>query len=276
MEKLHNLIAFILIITFSTAANAQSEIENVKKLNSAFDKASLSGDLQFFENTLAPDFVSYQPDGSKVTRAQVLERIKMEKEKPSYKLLNVRSEDVNVKMDGNLAFVTGLWNSSTSGLEADASPHNDTGFYTAAFENRDGKWMLISDHSTEKAHTPEELMPSLQIASNDFEKAIATQDSKLFDSLLSDEFTSVNENGKMRSKAEEIAQFKSPELKITSVKSEEKKFRIHRSTAVETGVFNVSGTFKGKPFTEKGRYTSTWFYHNGKWVLASDHTSLIN
>ena len=118
-------------------------------------------------------------------------------------------------------------------------------------------------------------MPSLKQASDNYDNAISTQDARMFDSLLSAEFTFVNEHGKMRNKAEEIEQIKSADLKITSVKSEDKKFRIHRSTAVETGVFTVSGTYKGKPFTDKGRYTSTWFYSNGKWQLASDHTSII-
>lgn len=276
MKNINSLMIFILIIAFNTFVQAQkTDIDNVLKLNSDFDKASLNGDVPFFERTLAPEFISYQPDGSKSTRAEVLERLKKEKEKPSFKFLSIKSDDVKVKMDGNLAYVTGLWKASTKGLDAASLPHNDTGFYTAAFEKRDGKWMLISDHSTEKVHTPEELMPSLRQASDDFDKAIGTQDARLFGALLSEEFTSVNSEGKVSTKAEEIAQINSPDLKITSIKSEDKKFRIHRSTAVETGRFHVTGTFKGKAFSDTGRYTSTWFYSNGKWMLASDHTSLI-
>ncbi len=276
MKNFAKIVTLFSVIVFTTLLHAQkNDIDVVLKLNADFDKASLNGDLPFFENTLAPDFVSYHPDGSKVTRAEVLERIRKEKEKPSYKLLSVKSDDVKVKMDGNLAYVTGLWHASTSGLEADAAPHNDTGFYSAMFEKRNGKWMIVSDHSTEKTHTSDELMSSLKKASDNYDKAISTQDARMFDSLLSAEFTFVNEHGKMRNKAEEIEQIKSADLKITSVKSEDKKFRIHRSTAVETCVFTVSGTYKGKAFTDRGRYTSTWFYSNGKWQLASDHTSLI-
>lgn len=143
------------------------------------------------------------------------------------------------------------------------------------FEKRNGDWQLISEHVTEKVHTAAELEPSLRQASEDFDRAIRTKDVNMYIELLSDEFVSITEDGKVNSKSDEIAQITSPDLVISSVKADEKKFRIHRSTAVETGRYNVTGSYKGKVFTETGRYTSTWFYSDGKWRLVSDHNSII-
>ncbi len=67
----------------------------------------------------------------------------------------------------------------------------------------------------------------------------------------------------------------STDLVLTSSNADDKKFRIYRNTAVETGRFSVAGTYKGKAFSETGRYTSTWIYRDGKWKMAADHTSNI-
>ncbi len=97
----------------------------------------------------------------------------------------------------------------------------------------------------------------------------------MFEKLLADDFTHTNEVGQVRNKKDEIAHTTSPDVVFTSNKADDKKFRIHRSSAVETGRYTATGTYKGKPFSETGRYTTTWFYKNGKWQMAADHASII-
>ena len=72
-----------------------------------------------------------------------------------------------------------------------------------------------------------------------------------------------------------MAQLGSSDLVISSLTTSDKKFKIHRSTALETGIFDVKGLFKKEAFAEKGRYSSVWFYSGGKWLLASDHSTTI-
>jgi hypothetical protein len=67
----------------------------------------------------------------------------------------------------------------------------------------------------------------------------------------------------------------SPDLVFTSGKGDDKKFRIHRHSAVETGRYTATGTYKGKPFSIIERYTATWIFKNGKWQMAADHASVI-
>ncbi len=52
-------------------------------------------------------------------------------------------------------------------MEADAVPHTDQGRYTVVYEKRDGRWLLITHHATQKTHTLEELEPELRKASDD-------------------------------------------------------------------------------------------------------------
>mgnify|MGYP006194204789 FL=1 len=67
----------------------------------------------------------------------------------------------------------------------------------------------------------------------------------------------------------------SPDLVILTSKTDDKIFRLYRNTAVETGRFTATGSYEGKPFSEVGRYTTTWVYRDGKWKIVADHTSLI-
>ncbi len=266
------LIAFTAATTFAQNTKAEQE---VLKVNSDYDKAILEGDISFHEKLLAPEYVSYNPDGSSRNRSEVLEGLKKQKTAPTFKTSAVTSNDVKVKVSGNLAVVTGGWKATSSSMEADAVPHTDLGRYTVVFEKRNGRWLLLSDHATEKIHTPEELEPDLRKASDDFDKAFETKNAAMFEKLLADDFTHTNETGRVTNKKDEIANMTSPDLVFTTSKAEDKKFRIHRNSAVETGRYTATGTNKGEPFSESGRYTSSWFYKNGKWQMAADHISVI-
>ncbi len=50
---------------------------------------------------------------------------------------------------------------------------------------------------------------------------------------------------------------------------------IGNNAAIETGIFKVKGTSKGKPFDETERYTTIWVWHGGQWKIGGDHTSVI-
>lgn len=266
------LIAFTTATTFAQNTKAEQE---VLKVNSDYDKAILAGDLAFHEKLLAPEFISYDPDGSFKNRTQVLERIKKQKAAPTFKTSAATSNDVKVKVSGNLAVVTGGWKTTSSSIEADAVSHTNQGRYTVVYEKRNGHWLLITDHATQKIRTPEELEPELRKASDDFDKAFEAKNAATFEKLLADDFTHTNENGRVTNKKDEIANITSPDLVLTSNKTDDKKFRIHRNSAVETGRYTATGTYKGKPFSETARYTTTWFYKNGKWQIAADHASII-
>ena len=269
------ILFFIIACASITYAQNTKAEQEVLKINSDYDKAILAGDLAFHEKLLAPEFISYDPDGSLKNRTQVLERIKKQKAAPTFKPIAVTSNDVKVKVSGNLAVVTGESKNTSSSMEADAVPHTNQGRYTVVFEKRDGRWLLISDHATQKTHTPEELEPELRKASDEFDKAFETKNTAMFEKLLADDYIHTNVNGQVRNRKDQIANMISPNLVFTSNKADDKKFRIYRNSAVETGRYTATGTYKGKPFSETGRYTSTWFYRNGKWQMAADHASII-
>ncbi len=274
MKKL--FVTTLLAVTCTSASFAQSKEEKeVLKVNEAYEEAMRKGDFDAQEKYLAPGYVGYFPDGSSENRAQVTEYFRKQKTNPSYKLVSMVSDDVKVKVSGNLAVVTGAWKSTTQRNEEGASPHSDKGRYTAIYEKQNGKWMLVSDHVTERPHTPEEMEPELRKASEDYDRAMTSRSSAMFEKLLADDYMHTNEKADTRNKAEDIKNMTSPDLVITSAKASDKKFRIYRNAAVETGRYDVSGSYKGTPFSEAGRYTTTWIYKDGKWQIAADHTSAL-
>lgn len=268
-------LAGLLVFSFACVfAQTSADEKEVLKINDAFDEAIKNGDVAFYERLLAPDYVSYGPDGSMKNRSQVLEEVKQQKTSPAYRFSKLGSDDEKVKVSGDLAVVTAKWNATTQSIEDDES-HDDTGHYLSVYEKRDGRWQLISEMESEKPHTPEELEPALKEASNKYDEAIKKGDSIAFKKLLAEDYLSTNAQGEIHSREQDIAFMFDPDLKMENISTEDKKFRVYRNFAVETGQYNVNGTYKGEEFTESGRYTSTWRYKDGKWKMVADHTSDI-
>jgi uncharacterized protein (TIGR02246 family) len=260
----------------ATALFAQTKEEKeVLKVNEAYEAAMAKGDYDAQEKVLSPNYVTYLPDGSFEGRAQVAEYFKKQKTSPTYKMISMVSDDVKAKVSGNLAVVTGAWKATTKTTDAEAQPHQDAGRYTAIFEKQNGTWLLLSDHVTEKPHTPEEMEPDLRKASDTYDRAMLARDAAMFEKLLADDFMYTSNKGKTSNKQEEINNMTTADLAISSAKASDKKFRIYRNAAVETGRYDVTGTYKGTPFTESGRYTTTWIYKDGKWRIVADHTSVL-
>jgi len=125
--------------------------------------------------------------------------------------------------------------------------------------------------------TPAELEAEVTKASRALDEAWTKQDGAALALLLADEFICTNE-GKVHNKTQEIAHLKSADLKmeLAAANDAERRIRIYGATAVETGSFTFRGTFKGKPFSEYGRYTTTWIKRDERWQMVADHISSIN
>ena len=94
-------------------------------------------------------------------------------------------------------------------------------------------------------------------------------------SMFADSFISTSTEGKVRTKADLLAQIKSGETKYQASKVDDMKVYLYGDTAI------VSGRWKGK-FTEKGkaidsteRFTDTFVRQNGQWkCVASQGTTI--
>lgn len=279
MKNFKLFCLFILTIAFSNCSenkNSGNDEQEVRDLIARYDEAAMKNDIGFFETNLASDYQTANAGGGFENKEYVLKYMKEEMEKPTYKLVSLKSDSVQVLFLGNAAVVSGKWLSTTQALD-DPNPvmHDDEGRYTSILEKRDGKWMMVREHVTEKEHDKNKLEEELKAASESYDKGLISKDKALFEGLFADDYTSTGRGGKLNNKEEDITDIMSPDLVFLTSKTDDKNFRIYRNTAVETGRFTSAGSYKGEPFSEVGRYTTTWVYRDGKWKIVADHTSLI-
>ena len=276
MKKLTTI--WLLIIVSATATFAQSKDEQeILKIHSSLEQAFLKKDAAVFERVFADDYVYSNSYGKMFNRAQGLEDLRKEWTNTNYKILTSTSDDLKVKVSGNMALITGNWTSTTVPPDdANAEPHKDTGRYTGVYEKRNGKWLLVAEHFSEAQHDRKLMEQQVLKAGQEYGRIIKNQDATAIERILADEYTYTNEKGKVKNKAEDIAGYKTPaKFEIFDI-TDQKVRVIGNNAAIETGSVRFKGTDKdGKPFDGSERYTTTWVWRGGRWQVAADHTSEI-
>jgi hypothetical protein len=273
--KLITLFTCSLLI-FSCSQNSSNDEQEIKDLLAQYDQATVDNNIAFFEKTLAADYEIFTPDGGTSNKAKALKEMNEDKDNPAYTMDYLKSDSIKVNVSGTMAVATGKWLSRYT-LNNNLKPltHDDEGRYTSILEKRDGKWIMVTEHISEKPHNKQVLETQLKAASDGYDQGLLTKDRALFEGLFADDYTSTGRSGKISNKEEDINQMTSSDILFLTAKTEDKNFRIYGNTAVETGRFSDTGTFKGKPFSETGRYTTTWIYRDGKWKIVADHTSAL-
>jgi ketosteroid isomerase-like protein len=270
------LLLFAFLGICSCSKNNENEEQDIRNLITQYDQAILENNVDFFESILASDYKILTEGGGIQYRDDVLKEMRSEKEKPTYIISSISSDSLDVKLNGDIAIVTGRWLSGTKTIEnPNEEAHNDVGRYTVIFERQNNQWKVISEHISEKPHDKTLLETQLKKASEDYDMALMSKDFKLYNSLFADNYTSTNEFGEVKNAKEHIADMSNPKLLFTKINTTDKNFRLYRNTAVETGKYESEGTFNGKIFMDSGRYTATWVYRDGSWRLVAEHSSKL-
>jgi ketosteroid isomerase-like protein len=122
-----------------------------------------------------------------------------------------------------------------------------------------------------KANTAEEAVIA---AENQITKAQQTNNVELQAPLLADKYVSTDQDGTVIvGKEANLADAKL--ATYSSMELTDLKVTMFGDTAIATGTFADKGTYKGKPFNHRGRFTDTWVRLNGKWLCVATHASLI-
>ena len=277
MKKLLTITLITIFSTFAAFAQDGKAEQEILKFNAQYEQAIFNRDTAFFERVLADDYTFSTEVGKTENRAQVLEWLRKDKEKPTHKLISLKNEDAKAKVMGNTAVLTGTWIATTTPIADDkAEQHTDKGRYTVVLEKRSGNWMVVAEHISEQQHDRKLMEQQVLKAGQEYGRIIKTQDAAGIERILADEYTYTNERGKVKNKAEDVAGYKTPaKFEIFDI-TDQKVRIIGNNTAVETGAVRFKGADKdGKPFDGSERYTTTWVWRDGRWQVAADHTSEI-
>jgi ketosteroid isomerase-like protein len=282
-EKMKKLIMAGTLVLLSVAMSlAQTNDEKaILQLIEDYDKAYLNYDLTFVERVWADKYLISTETGEKADRAKSLEQIRKEKEDPApkYKMLSYASKNDFLHVTGNTAVVSGTWKGgSVPSNQLDSEPHIDTGRYTMFLEKRRGKWLVVAEHFSESPHDRKMMEAAILKRASEYNNLITKGEVAAIEQFLDDDYLYTDDNGVVRNKAEDLANYKNRQSKIESSETLDQKIRIiGNSAAVETATFRVTGKDKeGKSFVENERYTTTWVWRNGNWKIIADHTSKIS
>lgn len=104
-------------------------------------------------------------------------------------------------------------------------------------------------------------------------QALLRADTTTLSRLVADEFIEISRLGKLRTRADNIREIASGDLRITSVKYDSLTVRIYGDVAILRGVAYNTGTFFGTPFSGALRYTRIFVRRDGRWqAVAMQHT----
>jgi hypothetical protein len=93
--------------------------------------------------------------------------------------------------------------------------------------------------------------------------------------IVGDEFFEISRLGQVRTKADNIRDIASGDLRLLSVKYDSLAVRIYGDVAVLRGIADNAGTFRGFPFTGKIRYMRIFIRRDGRWqAVAMQQTPL--
>lgn len=277
-KKTITIAALIIISALAVFAQTSKDEQEILKIHNGLDQAFVKNDIAVFERVFADDYVLSGAYGKTMNRTETLEDLRKEWANTNYKVVAATSDNLKVKVSGNVAFVMGNWTSMMSPRsDANAEPHKDTGRYTGIYEKRGGKWTLVAEHWSEAQHDKKMMEAQVLKMGQEYGKMIQRGSQAEIERILADEYLYTNEKGEVKNKAKDVAGYKDRKSKLESVETTDQKVRVvGNNTAIETGTFRVKGTDKdGKPFEETERYTTVWVWRDMRWQIAADHTSAV-
>ena len=95
-------------------------------------------------------------------------------------------------------------------------------------------------------------------------QAYVSKDPKALERILDDAFVNVDSDGILQTKAEVIAEVRTST--VVQFLTESMVVHLHGNTALVTGIFQLKGVDRGKPYAQRERFVDTWFHKNGQWV----------
>jgi hypothetical protein len=96
-------------------------------------------------------------------------------------------------------------------------------------------------------------------------EALLRADTVALSRMLAAEFQEISRLGLVRTRADNIRDISTGDLKLLTVKYDSLAVRIYGNVAVLTGIADNTGQFRGFPFSGKIRYTRVFVRRDGRW-----------
>ena len=100
-------------------------------------------------------------------------------------------------------------------------------------------------------------------------EALLHADTAALSRLIGDEFVEISRLGTLRTKADNLRDIASGDLRLTSIHYEDTKVRVYGDVALLTAIADNTGLFRSMPFSGKIRYMRVFVRRDGRWVAVA-------
>lgn len=95
--------------------------------------------------------------------------------------------------------------------------------------------------------------------------ALLKADTTALAKLVADDFVEISRLGALRTKADNLRDISSGDLKLLTVKYDSTNVRVYGDVAVLRAIANNTGLFHGNPFAGRIWYTRVFVWRDGRW-----------
>lgn len=124
-----------------------------------------------------------------------------------------------------------------------------------------GLLLACAAYAADSAHTAEGVRAA-ELARAD---ALLKADTTALSRLVADDFVEISRLGTLRTKADNIRDITSGDLKLLTVKYDSTNVRVYGDVAVLRAIANNTGMFHGQPFAGRIWYTRVFVWKGGRW-----------
>jgi ketosteroid isomerase-like protein len=123
---------------------------------------------------------------------------------------------------------------------------------------------------------PEATRSALLALEKEWDDAIVRKDMAVLERILDPGFLFIDVDGTVTRRSALLAGIRSPKLVIEPFVTRDVEVRVYGSTAVLTGWFEQKGSYDGRRFTLRQRYTDVYVRVGSRWVVVSAHASTLS
>jgi ketosteroid isomerase-like protein len=256
-------------VTDTTSNTLDSVKDTLIRIEHEWGNAMIKGDVAAFSRCVAHEWVLTYSDGSIVTKPMA----QTDLSEGALKIESFRLDDVNVRVYGDAAIVSGLITEKSKFRDKDTSGRRR---FTDVFVKREGRWQAVASHESDVSVEPATRVQSGDVAKvlmaleNAWVDALVKADTAKLDEILVDTYADT-EDMHQSDKQATLAVLKSGDLKFKSIKLSNMKVYAFDNAAVVTGMAAQDGTFKGHPIEPKLVFTDTFVLQNGMWKAVASH-----
>lgn len=117
--------------------------------------------------------------------------------------------------------------------------------------------------------------PRLRTLERDLNRAITQRDVPRVTALLADDWLLVSGAGKVKTKADMLAEIALPELEFQEIDTRDVMVRVWGDTAVITGTLHQRYRLRGQQSEVTLRYSDTWTRIGDSWRQVSGHSTRL-